>query len=80
MPVIFQQNTGKVVAVSDKVAEGSFSLGNITSDKITYAGHKSIITRIGIAAAGTFSFYTPLATTFTYMFLAIVWVKFSYTE
>lgn len=56
MPVIFQQNTGKVVAISDKVAEGSFSLGNVTSNKITYAEHKSIITRIGIAAAGNYQF------------------------
>jgi len=56
MPIVFSRNTGKVIAIPDKVAEGSFSLGNVTSDKITYTGHKSIITRIGLSAAGNYQF------------------------
>lgn len=56
MPIVFSRNTGKVIAIPDKVAEGSFSLGNVTSDKITYTGHKSIITRIGLSASGNYQF------------------------
>ncbi len=58
MPVIYSRNTGKVVAINDKVAEGSFSLGNVdgTGGKIQYTAHKSIITRIGLSAAGNYQF------------------------
>ena len=55
MAVVFQSNTGKVVALPDKVAQGSFSL--VEADpNITYSGEKSIITRVGISCAGNYQF------------------------
>lgn len=58
MPVIFSQNTGRVSAIPDAVAAGSLSLGNVngTGGVISYAAHKTIITRIGLSAAGNFQF------------------------
>lgn len=55
MPVLFESNTGKVAAISDKVASGSFSLG-MTEPKISYTSQKSIITRVGLSAAGNYQF------------------------
>lgn len=55
MPVLFESNTGKVAAISDKVATGSFALG-MTDPKISYTAQKSIITRVGISAAGNYQF------------------------
>lgn len=55
MPIVFASNTGKVAAMSDKAAEGSFSLGN-TQPKISYTSHKAIITQVGISAAGNYQF------------------------
>ena len=61
MPVVFSANTGRVFAVEDKVAAGSFSLGNISNsgqegEPITFQKHNTIITRIGLAAAGNYQF------------------------
>jgi hypothetical protein len=58
MPVIFAKNTGRVIAVEDKVAAGAFQLGNVTGEGggITYRRHNTIITRIGISAAGNYQF------------------------
>jgi len=69
MPVIFggdgtatggTGNTGRVFAVPDRVAQGSISLGNLTNpagvDLITYQNQNTIITRIGVSAAGNFQF------------------------
>ena len=58
MPVIFAKNTGRVIAVEDKVAAGAFQLGNVTGSdgSITYRRHNTIITRIGISAAGNYQF------------------------
>lgn len=68
MPVIFAKNTGRVVAIEDKVAAGAFQLGNVVGNVrvpgnpnpelggISYTRHNTIITRIGIAAAGNYQF------------------------
>ena len=58
MPVIFESNSGKVVAITDNVATGAIQLGNVVSDekRITYQEHNTIITRLGISAAGNFQF------------------------
>jgi len=58
MPVIFSQNTGRVVAVADKVAVGTFQLGNVLGEggRITFRRHNTIITRVGISAAGNYQF------------------------
>jgi hypothetical protein len=60
MPVIFARNTGRVIAIEDKVAAGSIQLGNVVGgdggERISYARHNTIITRIGISAAGNFQF------------------------
>jgi len=64
MPVIFRNNTGRVTAVEDKVAAGVIQLGNVTgspnrmgsSGHISYYSHNTIITRLGISAAGNFQF------------------------
>lgn len=61
MPVVFSANTGRVFAVEDKVAAGSFSLGNVSyfgqaGEPITFRQHNTIITRIGLAAAGNYQF------------------------
>ena len=55
MAIVFQANTGKVVALPDKVAQGSFSLVE-AEPNITYSGEKSIITRVGISCAGNYQF------------------------
>jgi len=64
MPVIFGGNTGNVVAIRDNVSEGSISLGNVSGG--TDGGREafglgarplnSIITRIGVSAAGNYQF------------------------
>lgn len=58
MPVIFSSNTGRVVAVPDRVASGAFQLGNVygTNGNISYRRHNTIITRVGISAAGNYQF------------------------
>ena len=58
MPVIFSSNTGRVVAIPDKVASGAFQLGNVYGKKgnISYSRHNTIITRVGISAAGNYQF------------------------
>jgi hypothetical protein len=57
MPVIFSKNTGRVIAISDAVAEGAISMGGVVgSTPINYTQHTTIITRIGVAAAGNFQF------------------------
>lgn len=58
MPVLFSQNTGRVSAIPDAVAAGSLSLGNVqgAGGQISYGAHKTIITRIGLSAAGNFQF------------------------
>jgi hypothetical protein len=58
MPVLFSQNTGRVSAIPDAVAAGSLSLGNVqgTGGQLAYNTQKTIITRIGLSAAGNFQF------------------------
>jgi hypothetical protein len=58
MPVLFSQNTGRVSAISDRVATGSFSLGNVYNGTgiLSYSYHRTIITRIGLSAAGNYQF------------------------
>lgn len=55
MPVVFSQNTGKVVQIEDKVAAGCLSLATVESG-FSYQQHKTIITRVGISSAGNFQF------------------------
>jgi hypothetical protein len=70
MPVLFSQNTGRVSAITESVAAGSISLTNVIgsgppltnlvlplpSQNIGYTQQKTIITRIGLSAAGNFQF------------------------
>lgn len=57
MPVVFESNTGRVVSVPDAVAAGAISLAKVEgSGAITYAVHNTIITRVGISAAGNYQF------------------------
>lgn len=63
MPVIFANNTGKVISIEDKVSAGTIQLGNVVgigstsgNTRISYDTHNTIITRIGVAAAGNFQF------------------------
>jgi hypothetical protein len=58
MPVVFARNTGRVFAVEDKVAAGAIQLGNVNGEggPISYQVHNTIITRLGISAAGNFQF------------------------
>lgn len=57
MPVIFSRNTGRVFMLNDAVAEGAISMGKVVGNSpITYTQHTTIITRIGVAAAGNFQF------------------------
>lgn len=64
MPVIFGGNTGNVVAIRDNVSEGSISLGNVSGGTqggieafgLGAAPFNSIITRIGVSAAGNYQF------------------------
>ncbi len=64
MPVIFGGNTGDVVAIRDNVSEGSISLGNVSGGRdggqeafgLGTRPFNSIITRIGVSAAGNYQF------------------------
>lgn len=64
MPVIFGGNTGNVVAIRDNVSTGSISLGNVSGGKdggreafgLGATPFNSIITRIGVSAAGNYQF------------------------
>lgn len=57
MPVVFARNTGRVFMLPDAVAEGAISMGHVVGDMpITFTQHTTIITRIGVAAAGNFQF------------------------
>ncbi len=63
MPIIFGSNTGRVAAMSDAVAQGSISLGNIRGGKDAKDAFgqgtttlNSIITRIGVRASGNYQF------------------------
>jgi len=58
MPVVFARNTGRVVSVEDKVAAGALQLGNVigAGGRITYQAHNTIITRLGLSAAGNYQF------------------------
>jgi hypothetical protein len=57
MPVVFSRNTGRVFMLPDAVAEGAISIGNVEGNSaISFIQHTTIITRIGVAAAGNFQF------------------------
>lgn len=57
MPVVFSKNTGRVFMLPDAVAEGAISMGNVEGySAISFIQHTTIITRIGVAAAGNFQF------------------------
>jgi hypothetical protein len=64
MPVIFSQNTGRVVAVEDRVAQGAISMGGISGTALTgdntgdinFGRHRTIITRIGMSVSGNYQF------------------------
>lgn len=62
MPVIFEGNTGKVIKLEDKVAAGALSLVSAgdNGNEISYQMHKTIITRLGVSAAGNFQFLHTL--------------------
>ena len=58
MPVLFENNTGRVIALDDKVAAGAISLAAVTGagGPISYQSHNTIITRLGVSAAGNYQF------------------------
>jgi hypothetical protein len=62
MPLVFSQNTGRVVAINDQVAAGSLSLVSLVGDtRVNYQVHNSIFTRVGVAAGGNFQFLHTIA-------------------
>lgn len=62
MPLIFEQNTGRVSAINDAVAAGSISLVSLIGDtRVNYQVHNSIFTRVGISAGGNFQFLHTIA-------------------
>lgn len=58
MPVLFEGNTGRVIAIEDKVAAGAIALARVegSGGAITYQVHNTIITRLGMSAAGNYQF------------------------
>jgi len=57
MPVVYSSNTGRVISITDEVAAGAISLASVAGDvPITYASHRTIITRLGVSAAGNYQF------------------------
>lgn len=72
MPILFSNNAGRVTSLSDKAAAGAISLGNVLDDgnlPISYANHRTIITRIGLSAAGNFQFLHTIGNdVFVYVF------------
>jgi hypothetical protein len=62
MPLIFSQNTGRVVAINDQVAAGSLSLVSLVGNtRVNYRVHNSIFTRMGISESGNFQFLHTIA-------------------
>jgi len=62
MPILFTGNTGRVTALEDSVAAGSFSMANVSGVGIpfSYRNHRTIITKIGLSAQGNFQFLHTL--------------------
>lgn len=58
MPVLFEGNTGRVIAIDDRVASGAISLARVSGSggEISYQVHNTIITRLGVSAAGNYQF------------------------
>ena len=66
MPIIFTGNTGRVTALVDNVASGSFSLATVKGTanaagqqpaNLTYQTHRSIITKVGMSSRGNYQFF-----------------------
>lgn len=70
MPVIFSGNTGRVSAITDAVAAGALALVAVNGDTpISARRHKTIITRVGLSAAGNFQFLHTIGNdVYTYVF------------
>jgi hypothetical protein len=58
MPIVFSRNTGRVISLPDAVAAGAISLAQVSGSggNISYAVHNTIITRVGVSAAGNYQF------------------------
>lgn len=59
MAVLFQGNAGRVKAIRDNVSQGCISLGDIKVNGVSPFSSRpleSIITRVGVSAAGNFQF------------------------
>jgi hypothetical protein len=75
MAIIFRGNTGTVAVINDKAAEGAISLGNAVGgdgralQQGGMAPFNSIITRIGVSAAGNYQFLHTIGDdVYTYIF------------
>lgn len=70
MPVIFSGNTGRVSAITDAVAAGALALVAVNGDTtISTRRHRTIITRVGLSAAGNFQFLHTIGNdVYTYVF------------
>lgn len=61
MAILFEANAGRVIAVPDKSAAGLIQLTNVIGNEpISYIRHGSIITKMGVSAAGNFQFLHTL--------------------
>lgn len=62
MPVIFSQSAGHVLALPESAAAGAIQLGSVTGTggPISYPVYNTIITKLGLSAAGNFQFLHTL--------------------
>ncbi len=57
MPVVFEGNAGKVIAISDKASAGTVSIAKVEgTGAFSFNNLRSIITKIGLGASGNFQF------------------------
>jgi hypothetical protein len=75
MAILFGSNAGAVSVIRDRAAEGAISLGNavggngVTLQQGGLAPFNSIITRIGVSAAGNYQFLHTIGNdVYTYIF------------
>ena len=55
MPVIFEQNTGRVISVPDTVAAGTLQLASV-EPTIDFKTYQTIISRVGVSVSGNYQF------------------------
>lgn len=57
MAILFESNAGRVLAVPDRSAAGCIQVASVIgNERISYIRHNTIITKMGLSAAGNYQF------------------------